>query len=560
MQQKFVIDSLEPRLLLSRATGLDVSQFQGSINWATTKSRGISFAFVRVSHGTGYDSSYATNISGARAQGILVGEYHFGTPVFSPSNAVSQADFFLAKAKQYIVGGYLPPVLDVEQGGVATTQGRANLSTWVNDFCNRVLSITGVKPLIYCNTNYAQNYLNSTVTQWPLWIANWNGQDPQTYPSTSIGTGVWPSGSWKFWQYAADGDGLGSFYCMRSTVIDIDVYNGDTTALQSMVIGGPKVSVTYNGGTSVPDGQTTPIDFGTVPLNSPHPSFTFTIKNNGTQPLTLGKLDVPFGFNVPQDTTSPLAVGATETFTIDMSTEFLGTKSGTASFTNNDANQNPFNFNITGSVYAPDTTPPTVNTGDFNWNSGQQNVAFQISENVNASLQDSDLVLTNLDTNQVVDSSLIHAAWNSSINSAIFTFPGYASRYNALPSGNYRATLPAGSVQDAAGNATTSDYTFNFYFLDGDANRDSSVDLTDFTLMASNFNQPATTYDKGDFNYDGTVDLTDFTILAANFNATLPPAPATAAAAPRTPSSLFASTAIQLSFDDLAVDSISPSS
>src|SRR3954453_5519433 len=103
------------------------------MNWNTAKNKGISLAFVRVSHGSGYDTSYATNISGARARGILVGEYHFATPTFSPSNAVTEADFFLAAAKQYVVGGFLPPVLDVEQGGVNTDAGRTQLSNWVND-------------------------------------------------------------------------------------------------------------------------------------------------------------------------------------------------------------------------------------------------------------------------------------------------------------------------------------------------------------------------------------------------------------------------------------------
>jgi hypothetical protein len=58
------------------------------------------------------------------------------------------------------------------------------------------------------------------------------------------------------------------------------------------------------------------------------------------------------------------------------------------------------------------------------------------------------------------------------------------------------------------------------YTYSGDANLDRKVDLTDFTFLASNFNQPGRFWYDGDFNYDGTVDLTDFTLLAANFNTT----------------------------------------
>jgi fibronectin-binding autotransporter adhesin len=59
------------------------------------------------------------------------------------------------------------------------------------------------------------------------------------------------------------------------------------------------------------------------------------------------------------------------------------------------------------------------------------------------------------------------------------------------------------------------------YTLAGDANLDSTVDLTDFTFLASNFNRTVNGWWQGDFNYDGKVDLTDFTLLAANFNQTL---------------------------------------
>jgi hypothetical protein len=60
------------------------------------------------------------------------------------------------------------------------------------------------------------------------------------------------------------------------------------------------------------------------------------------------------------------------------------------------------------------------------------------------------------------------------------------------------------------------------YTAAGDANIDGTVDLTDFTLLASNFNGTSKRWYNGDFDYNGTVDLTDFTILASNFNYTLP--------------------------------------
>jgi hypothetical protein len=65
------------------------------------------------------------------------------------------------------------------------------------------------------------------------------------------------------------------------------------------------------------------------------------------------------------------------------------------------------------------------------------------------------------------------------------------------------------------------------YTLAGDSNLDGTVDLTDFTYLAANFNATNRTWLRGDYNYDGVVDLTDFTLLASNFNQTLPAAPTT---------------------------------
>src|SRR5439155_26827876 len=82
------------------------------------------------------------------------------------------------------------------------------------------------------------------------------------------------------------------------------------------------------------------------------------------------------------------------------------------------------------------------------------------------------------------------------------------------------------------GNVMKSDATFDFFFVAGDANHDRAVDLTDFTVLAANFNRSGVTYSQADFNYDGVVDLTDFTILASKFNYTLAPATAAAPAPP----------------------------
>src|SRR5256885_1494644 len=173
------VEWLEGRLLMARATGADISQYQGTMNWTTYKNQGTSFAILRASssdfgtgsdaNGNAVDTRFIANAANAKTAGVLYGVYHYGYPQSATQTAVQQADYFYSTASARMTVGYLPPVLDLETGG--TELGVAGLSTWANAFCQELYSKTGVKPLIYCNTNYAQNFVNTSVAQWPLWIA-----------------------------------------------------------------------------------------------------------------------------------------------------------------------------------------------------------------------------------------------------------------------------------------------------------------------------------------------------------------------------------------------------
>lgn len=73
-----------------------------------------------------------------------------------------------------------------------------------------------------------------------------------------------------------------------------------------------------------------------------------------------------------------------------------------------------------------------------------------------------------------------------------------------------------------AGEPVDNDMVLARYTFSGDADINGTVDLTDFTYLAGNFNGTGKTWLQGDFNYDGIVDLTDFTFLASNFNQSMP--------------------------------------
>jgi uncharacterized delta-60 repeat protein len=163
----------------------------------------------------------------------------------------------------------------------------------------------------------------------------------------------------------------------------------------------------------------------------------------------------------------------------------------------------------------PDTTPPTVTQTEFRFERAPQSIAFHLSEDVSRTLDRGDVTVRNLATQQTIAPSAVAQlddGW------AVFAFAV------PLPDGSYRATLAAGSVADAQGNALASDASFDLFFLQADANRDGHVNLLDFNRLAGSFGQSNRTFSQGDFDYDGVVNLADFNILASRFGAAVGPA------------------------------------
>jgi len=184
------------------------------------------------------------------------------------------------------------------------------------------------------------------------------------------------------------------------------------------------------------------------------------------------------------------------------------------------ANYNSNNVSVLLNTVA-DTTPPAVQGANFLFETAHQ-VAIQFTENVGASVASTDLLLANQTTGQPVPSGSFTRTYDTATNTAQFGVGSMTS--GLLADGNYRATLPAGSIADGIGNALASDFAFDFYVFAGDAYRDRSVNLVDFTILAASFGQTGRVFSQGNFDYsaDGVVNLDDFTILAVQFGKTLP--------------------------------------
>jgi GH25 family lysozyme M1 (1,4-beta-N-acetylmuramidase) len=216
-------------LPLEFVDGIDVSHWQGDIDWGQVYGSGKRFAFVKASEGISYiDPCFEQNMVNGRDAGMLMSAYHFARPL--NNSAVDEARFFVSVIQNYLTEGYLRPALDLEVG-----EGQWDyLSQWVHDFMNTVRDETGIIPVIYVNSHYANN-LDPSLTQYSLWVARW------TYDTSILpDPGVWPS--WDFWQWSDETEcpGIDGY-------VDGDVYNGNIDGLRdSFEIGRAVYEVAYD--------------------------------------------------------------------------------------------------------------------------------------------------------------------------------------------------------------------------------------------------------------------------------------------------------------------------
>jgi MYXO-CTERM domain-containing protein len=194
--------------------GIDVSKWQGSINWSAVAGDGVKFAIIRVSDGLGYhDEYFAQNWAGAKANGIIRGAYQFFR---SDDDPIAQADL-LVDTMGPLEPGDLPPVADVEStDGVGNAARADRLRQWLD----RVEQRTGVRPIIYTGGYFWQDNVGQDFSQYPLWHAGYTGGD---CPSTVANQ--WPD--WTFWQYSSSGSVAGI-----SGNVDVNRFNGSLDELR----------------------------------------------------------------------------------------------------------------------------------------------------------------------------------------------------------------------------------------------------------------------------------------------------------------------------------------
>lgn len=196
--------------------GIDVSAYQGTVNWASVKAAGKKFAIARVSDGVNYiDGTFARNWSRMKANGIIRGAYQY----FEPSqSATTQANIVIARVGR-LGKGDLPVMLDVEAtGGQSRTTIKNKIHTWVN----RIKAGTGKTPFIYTGAYFWDDNVGTTdFAGYPLNVA-WYGTSCPGVPN------AWRGHGWKFHQYTSSAHVSGI-----SGNVDADVFNGTLARLKS---------------------------------------------------------------------------------------------------------------------------------------------------------------------------------------------------------------------------------------------------------------------------------------------------------------------------------------
>ena len=188
-----------PAVAAASLNGVDVSHYQGNINWPAVKNAGTIFAIAKATEGTTFLDAYLNaNIAGMKRYGIIPGAYHFAHPSI---DATAQADYFTNAVRRANGGhfhGLLQLVLDLE-----VTDGRtpAQVWAWTQTFCARVHAVTGRPCIIYTGFYFWRDSVGNPNNNLncPLWLAAYVSNPTPYIPQ------AWSSVGWAFWQYTDTG-------------------------------------------------------------------------------------------------------------------------------------------------------------------------------------------------------------------------------------------------------------------------------------------------------------------------------------------------------------------
>ncbi|KAG2339886.1 glycoside hydrolase family 25 protein [Suillus weaverae] len=192
--------------------GIDVSSYQGTVDWNSWKLNGVTFTYIKATEGTAYTNpDFSSQYTGATNAGLIRGDYHLAHP--DSSTGATQASYFLKHGGGWSTDGITP--LGSECYGLSAS----SMVSWIKSFSNQYHSSTTRYPVIYTTTDWWNSCTGNSASfasTNPLGIA---------HPGSSIGTlpTIWSYTT--FWQYGTLDNA------------DVDKFNGDSVGLKRMALG-----------------------------------------------------------------------------------------------------------------------------------------------------------------------------------------------------------------------------------------------------------------------------------------------------------------------------------
>jgi len=202
--------------------GVDVSHYQGEIDWKRIAEQDVDFAFIKATEGSSHlDQKFAENWKRAEASGLHAGAYHF----FSfDSEGEKQAEWFIKNVGS--LEGKLAPVVDVEFYGDKEVHRpeKEQVVRELTAFLTALEEKYQVKPVIYTTYKVYRLYIDGEFEEYPLWIRN------VYYPPD-----LDMKGRWEFWQYTDRA--VLSGYHGEEKYIDLNVFKGTREELEGYLVG-----------------------------------------------------------------------------------------------------------------------------------------------------------------------------------------------------------------------------------------------------------------------------------------------------------------------------------
>ncbi len=172
--------------------GIDVSTYQGNIDYEKVKKSGIEIVYIKSSEGSNFvDPLFERNYEKAKQNNLKVGFYHYVT-ARTEEQAKKQAEFFVSTLSGKIADCRL--AMDFESFGNLTKQEINKIGL---AFLKRVEELSKKEVVLYSNASTASNIWNGEITNYPLWIAQYEVEAPEN-------SGTW--NSWVGWQYTDVGE------------------------------------------------------------------------------------------------------------------------------------------------------------------------------------------------------------------------------------------------------------------------------------------------------------------------------------------------------------------